>query len=127
MLVKHYLIFFFCIPCLIIRGNESPSLASFPLALEQPPPSPIDSDMPKETNKTENDMQEDAIKEASTEEIEATPEAEPRKSVGKAATDGSTTAKNRVFYQYALATGAIAVGITALVLVSQHKGHTPKH
>ena len=44
-------------------------------------------------------------------------------SVGKAATDGSNAAKGSGVGKYLLAAGAIAVGITALILVSKNSGH----
>ena len=52
---------------------------------------------------------------------EGAPE-EERKSVGAAAQDGSQTASSNTG-KYLLAAGAIAVGITALILVSQNSGH----
>jgi hypothetical protein len=50
------------------------------------------------------------------------PPEEERKSVGTAAQDGSQTASSNAG-KYLLAAGAIAVGITALILVSQNSGH----
>lgn len=51
-----------------------------------------------------------------------TPDATVRKPVGKAADDGSKTAGSGAG-KYVLAGAAIAVGITALLLVSRHSGH----
>ena len=46
-----------------------------------------------------------------------------RKSVGKAAEDGSQTASRSNLGKYLLAGGMIAVGIIALILVSRNSGH----
>lgn len=43
--------------------------------------------------------------------------------VGKAAEDGSNSAKDSKWVQFAIAGGAITVAIIALCLVSTHKGH----
>jgi hypothetical protein len=45
-----------------------------------------------------------------------------RKQVGKAAADGSRTAGSNAG-KYVLAAGAIAVAVTALIVVSRHTGH----
>ncbi len=42
------------------------------------------------------------------------------KQVGKASTDSATTAKRSAVSKYMLAAGAVAIGITALILVSRH-------
>ena len=49
------------------------------------------------------------------------------KPVGKAAADGSNTAKGSGAGKYVLAAVAIAVGITALILVSRNDGHHHHH
>lgn len=43
--------------------------------------------------------------------------------VGKASEDGMNTSKSSTIAKYALAAGAVAIGITALILVSRHHGH----
>jgi hypothetical protein len=54
------------------------------------------------------------------------PEGTDRKPVGQAATDGSKTAGSGAG-KYVLAACAIAIGITALILVARHGGHHKKH
>jgi hypothetical protein len=49
-------------------------------------------------------------------EIEGTP-------VGAAANEGSNTAKKKQWQNIALAAGAVAVAVTALILVSTNDGH----
>lgn len=49
---------------------------------------------------------------------------EPKgKEVGKAATDGSNSAKRKQWQNIGLAIGAVAVAVTALILVSNNQGH----
>ena len=45
------------------------------------------------------------------------------KQVGKASADSANTAKSSNIAKYALAAGAVAIGIAALILVSRHHGH----
>ena len=52
----------------------------------------------------------------------AATEQEP-KQVGKASADAANTAKSSHVAKYVLAGGAVAIGITALILVSRHDGH----
>ncbi len=48
--------------------------------------------------------------------------------VGKAAEEGSSSGKSSHWAQFALAGGAIAIAIVALVLVAKNKGsHTSSH
>ena len=52
----------------------------------------------------------------------AAPEQTP-KQVGKASIDSTNTAKSSNVTKYVLAAGAVAIGVTALILVSRHSGH----
>ena len=54
--------------------------------------------------------------------ISTTAEQAP-KQVGKASTDGTNTAQASMTGRYIFAATAVAVGITALILVSRHNGH----
>ena len=54
------------------------------------------------------------------------PQEEGRKPVGQAAADGSKAAGSGAG-KYVLAACAIAVGVTALILVARHSGHHKKH
>jgi hypothetical protein len=63
-----------------------------------------------------------AAQPAPEDDAAATPDAQTRKPVGKAADDGSKTAGSGAG-KYVLAGAAIAAGITALILVSRHSGH----
>lgn len=51
------------------------------------------------------------------------PEEQAPKQVGKASVDGSDTAKTSNAAKYVLAATAVAVGVTALILVARHDGH----
>jgi hypothetical protein len=55
--------------------------------------------------------------------IPLSPDEQAPKQVGKASTDSSNTARNTAMVKYALAAGAVAIGVTALILVSRHGGH----
>ena len=43
--------------------------------------------------------------------------------VGKGAEEGADSAKSSHWGQFAIAAGAIAVGVTAIVLIANNKGH----
>jgi len=92
--------------------------AAFTLAsvhADEPPP--VDNSAPSQT--PEDSM---AISpELSDENTDAPPNTD-RKQVGQAAEDGSKAAGSGAG-KYVLAACAIAVGIAALILVSQHSGH----
>lgn len=55
----------------------------------------------------------------STVEEEGTP-------VGQASSEGSKTAKKRIWQNIALAVGTVAIAVTALILVSSNEGHHKK-
>ena len=44
-------------------------------------------------------------------------------SVGQASSEGSKTAKRKMWQNIGLATGAVAIAVTALILVSDNNGH----
>jgi len=81
------------------------------------PPPPIENSTPSHT--TGDGM---AISPELSDENTAAPTNTDRKQVGEAAADGSKTAGSGAG-KYVLAACAIAVGIAALILVSQHSGH----
>ena len=66
-----------------------------------------------------------AAEEAAPELVAAAEQAP--KQVGKASVDSVNTAKNNNIAKYTLAAGAVAIGITALILVSRHHGHHHHH
>ena len=49
------------------------------------------------------------------------------KEVGKASSDGMKTARRKQWQNIGIAIGAVAVAVTALVLVSSNAGHSPSH
>jgi len=56
-------------------------------------------------------------------EIEQTQQEMEGTSVGQAASDGSNAARKKQWQNIALATGAVALAITALLLVASNDGH----
>ncbi len=57
-------------------------------------------------------------------ETEVQDESDEGTTVGQASTEGSSTAKKRMWQNIGLAVGAVAIAVTALVLVSQNEGHS---
>ncbi|MBS0650926.1 MAG: hypothetical protein JSR93_07190, partial [Verrucomicrobia bacterium] len=47
--------------------------------------------------------------------------------VGQASTEGSKTAKKKMWSNIALAVVTVAIAVTALILVSQNHGHSKHH
>jgi len=91
--------------------------AAFTLAsvhADEPPP--VDNSAPAQTP---DDM---AVSPELSDENTAAPTNTDRKQVGQAAEDGSKAAGSGAG-KYVLAACAIAVGVAALILVSQHSGH----
>lgn len=68
----------------------------------------------------------DTSSDAQTEELQMQPdetEQEEGTEVGQAASDGSNAAKKRQWQNIALAVGAVALAVTALILVANNNGH----
>lgn len=57
---------------------------------------------------------------------EVTPVEQEGTPVGQAAADGSNTAKKKQWRNIALAVGAVAVAVTALILIANNDGHHSK-
>ena len=68
------------------------------------------------------DLQE--TEEPTAEESQETNEGTP---VGQASNEGSNAAKKKRWQNYAIAAGAVAIAITALILVANNDGHTKSH
>ena len=58
---------------------------------------------------------------------EVAPEEDAPKQVGKASLDGANAGKTSKALKYVLAATAVAIGVTALILVSRHNGHHKHH
>ena len=84
------------------------SLRADDAQVELIPASPVQAEIPVETL---------AVTPTTTTDEEAP------KQVGKASTDGTNTARSSNAGKYILAATAVAVGITALILVARHDGH----
>lgn len=54
-------------------------------------------------------------------------EEEAPKQVGKASVDGANAGRTSKALKYVLAATAVAIGVTALILVSRHNGHRSHH
>lgn len=66
------------------------------------------------------------VETAAPAEISAEDDEAP-KQVGKASVDGANTGKTSKALKYVLAATAVAIGVTALILVSRHNGHRSHH
>lgn len=64
---------------------------------------------------------------AHTATIVAAEEQEAPAQVGKASADATNAAKSNNTAKYVLAASAVAIGVTAIILVSRHHGHHHHH
>ncbi len=55
------------------------------------------------------------------------PDEDAPKQVGKASVDGANAGRTSKALKYVLAATAVAIGVTALILVSRHNGHRSHH
>ncbi len=96
-----------------LYAQTPPSVTTEPVPVEQPS-TPIE-ETPKPTDTTET-----ATSPAELPADEGT-------AVGQASTEGMSAAKKRQWTNIALAVGAVAVAVTALILVSNNSGHGNNH